>query len=396
VGLTDIWNRDNALAADRGDGNRFYLYQAGKMYVSTDGGAVWALTNSSLPAKGGYYLRVASAPGGTGEVWVSLDANGLWRSSDGGRTFTKIAWFDRSRLLTFGCAASVTNAASAYVYGVHGGEWGLYRSTDLGATWTRVNNPQGAEDACQFAGAACALAADRRVFGRVYVGTGGRGIIYGDTAAPASPNQLTATAAATNRIDLSWGDNAKNETGYVIQRSPDSNTWGFVTLAAVNATNYSDTGLATNTLYHYRVAATNAVGLSACAYASARTWTAYESWQHAFFTPDQLTNSAVSGNDADPDEDGFTNWKECAAGTDPTNTASSLALVGPTNNVVAAGKFVVCWQSVSGKTYALQATTDLLLGFTDILTGIQSTPPMNVHTDSVGSAAVKFYKVRLD
>ncbi len=52
----------------------------------------WVVIAGTLPGVFiGYYLRVASAPGRTGEVWVSLDGNGLWRSSDGGRTFAKIA-----------------------------------------------------------------------------------------------------------------------------------------------------------------------------------------------------------------------------------------------------------------------------------------------------------------
>ena len=68
---------------------------------------------------------------------------------------------------------------------------------------------------------------------------------------PAMPSGLTATAAATNRIELAWADNASNESGYLVARSPDSTDWVLVTLTVANATNYSDSGLATNTLYYY-------------------------------------------------------------------------------------------------------------------------------------------------
>lgn len=38
IGLTDLWNRDGALAADLADGNRFYLFKSDVLYASLDGG----------------------------------------------------------------------------------------------------------------------------------------------------------------------------------------------------------------------------------------------------------------------------------------------------------------------------------------------------------------------
>jgi hypothetical protein len=213
---------------------------------------------------------------------------------------------------------------------------------------------------------------------------------------PAAPTGFSATAAATNRIELVWSDNAADETGYVVDRSVDSNNWTGVTLAAANATNFSHSGLASNTLYYYRVAASNAAGLSAYASASARTWTVVQVWQHEYFTPVQLTNTLVSGDNADPDLDGLLNWQERIAGTDPTNATSSLAFGTPTNSPVVAGQFVVSWQSVGGKRYSLLAATNLLTGFGPVSNNIPATPPMNVHTDSVGSAAGRFYRVRVE
>ena len=61
---------------------------------------------------------------------------------------------------------SVTPAASA--------RYGMYRSLDGGATWKRIN-----DDATQF-GDLRALSGDSRVFGRVYLGTGTRGIRVGE------------------------------------------------------------------------------------------------------------------------------------------------------------------------------------------------------------------------
>jgi hypothetical protein len=51
--------------------------------------------------------------------------------------------------------------------------FGFYRSDDTGATWKRINDTQ---HQYGFVGI---IAGDRQTYGRVYLTTGGRGIIYG-------------------------------------------------------------------------------------------------------------------------------------------------------------------------------------------------------------------------
>ncbi|MEN8126944.1 MAG: putative Ig domain-containing protein, partial [Planctomycetota bacterium] len=81
---------------------------------------------------------------------------------------------------------------------------------------------------------------------------------------PAAPSGLSATAIATTRIDLTWVDNADNETGFKIERSIRTNG-SFVEIATVGAdvTSYSDTTVRKGTTYYYRVRATNGDGDSA-------------------------------------------------------------------------------------------------------------------------------------
>jgi hypothetical protein len=54
---------------------------------------------------------------------------------------------------------------------------GLFRSDDVSATWVRIN-----DDRHQYGNRFRCITGDPRIYGRVYVGTDGRGIVYGDRA----------------------------------------------------------------------------------------------------------------------------------------------------------------------------------------------------------------------
>lgn len=87
--------------------------------------------------------------------------------------------------------------------------------------------------------------------------------IEGATA-PSAPSNLAAAAASSSQIDLTWTDNADNETGFEVQHDTDS---GFgsatsITGIAADSTSYSVTGLDASTLYYFRVRATNEIGNS--------------------------------------------------------------------------------------------------------------------------------------
>lgn len=79
---------------------------------------------------------------------------------------------------------------------------------------------------------------------------------------PAAPTGLTATAVSSSQIDLTWVDNATDEDGFAIERSPDGSNFTVLGSVAANATAYSDTGLQSATTYYYRVAAFNGNGNS--------------------------------------------------------------------------------------------------------------------------------------
>lgn len=77
--------------------------------------------------------------------------------------------------------------------------------------------------------------------------------------APLAPVNLTAIGPTSSRIDLLWEDKSNNETGFLIEKR--SGMLPFVEVATVgaNVVSYSDTGLAANTTYEYRVRASGAM-----------------------------------------------------------------------------------------------------------------------------------------
>jgi alpha-galactosidase len=80
-------------------------------------------------------------------------------------------------------------------------------------------------------------------------------------AVPAAPSGLSATAISKTQIDLDWTDNADNETGFKIERSKRVNTnFRQIDTVGQDVTSYSDTTVKKNTLYYYRVRATNEYG----------------------------------------------------------------------------------------------------------------------------------------
>lgn len=82
------------------------------------------------------------------------------------------------------------------------------------------------------------------------------------------PTNLAASAASTTQINLSWTDDSDIEDGFKIERCSGSGCINFAEIDSVgaNVRTYSDTGLAGQTLYRYRVRAF--AGLTDTAYSN--------------------------------------------------------------------------------------------------------------------------------
>ncbi|HYR91037.1 MAG TPA: fibronectin type III domain-containing protein [Terriglobia bacterium] len=83
-----------------------------------------------------------------------------------------------------------------------------------------------------------------------------------DTVPPSVPSNLTATAASTTQINLTWIAATDNiaVSGYRLERCQGAGCTTFAQIAAPTTTTYSDTGLTPSTAYSYRVRATDAAG----------------------------------------------------------------------------------------------------------------------------------------
>ncbi|MGW2233569.1 cellulose binding domain-containing protein, partial [Streptomyces sp. NPDC001759] len=168
------------VESDRVDPKTFYGFKSGKFYVSSDGGATFTASSASgLPS--GDSVRFKALPGTKGDVWLAGGASdgayGLWHSTDGGASFTKLSNVEQADTIGFGKAATGASYQTLYTSAEIGGVRGIFRSTDKGATWTRIN-----DDAHQWGWTGAAITGDPRVYGRVYVSTNGRGVVYGDTS----------------------------------------------------------------------------------------------------------------------------------------------------------------------------------------------------------------------
>jgi hypothetical protein len=166
------------VAADRVNASKFYASGRGMMLVSIDGGATF--NPVTTPSSG----RPRPVFGVEGDLWVatSLTSSGaLLHSQDSGGSYTAVPGVNGATAVGFGAPVmpgqtypSVYLAGSVLLPGAATSVWGLYRSDDGGTTWQHLDDPQH-----QF-GYINVLAGDPRQPGRVYLGTSGRGIVYGD------------------------------------------------------------------------------------------------------------------------------------------------------------------------------------------------------------------------
>jgi cellulase/cellobiase CelA1 len=184
------------VESDRVNPKTFYAYGPSGFATSKDGGARFTASTAALPGTGTAHFH--AVPGHEGDVWFA-GSTGLLHSIDGGATFARTAGVDSAINVAFGKAAPGSAYPAVFLIGTVGGVAGVFRSDDGGAAWIRIN-----DDAHRYGNAGEALAGDPRVYGRVYLGTNGRGILYADrtggtpTTSPGTPTPTRPTPGPTS------------------------------------------------------------------------------------------------------------------------------------------------------------------------------------------------------
>ncbi len=160
--------------SDRVDGRVFYALDGenGSFLVSEDGGAHFNTRATGLPHLS-FNTQLHAVFGHRGDIWFTGQSK-LYHSVDGGRIFTHIPTTDRAEYVGFGKAAPGRSYPAVYLIGAVAGVEGIFRSDDIAADWVRINDSKH-----QF-GPIGPIIGDPRIYGRVYLGSNGRGILYAD------------------------------------------------------------------------------------------------------------------------------------------------------------------------------------------------------------------------
>jgi xyloglucan-specific exo-beta-1,4-glucanase len=160
------------ITADRVNPDKFYAFDNSTIYLSTDKGEHFIPVKTGIDTEG-YFVRIQAVFGHEGDIWIA-GGNRLYHSSNSGFDVRQIEHVEKVYAVGFGKAAPETDYPAIYLIGMVDGKYGVFRSTDKANSWIRINDDQHQYGSMDY------VAGDELVYGRVYIGTHGRGIIYGD------------------------------------------------------------------------------------------------------------------------------------------------------------------------------------------------------------------------
>ncbi len=174
------------ICSDRVNPKVFYAYAENTFYMSEDGGQTFKTVKTDLESESS---KIKAVPGKEGHVWIPGSTTGLSYTTDGGKTITKVDGITRCDVVGFGKAKAGSDYLAIYICGETDDLYAVYRSDDMAKNWVRVN-----DDQHQYGSINYSITGDLRVYGRVFVATNGRGIVYGE---PTSGSVITPTPTKT-------------------------------------------------------------------------------------------------------------------------------------------------------------------------------------------------------
>jgi hypothetical protein len=133
------------------------------------GASTFNASLSSVPGQSGHLFFTSGQQDGT-----NPGGSKFMRSRDGGTTWSEVAGMQEVYAFGFGAAASGQSYPAIFVAGYLNNRWGLWRSDDNAANWVSLGDTP-----LDMADQVTAISGDANVYGRIYVGFGGSGAIYG-------------------------------------------------------------------------------------------------------------------------------------------------------------------------------------------------------------------------
>jgi photosystem II stability/assembly factor-like uncharacterized protein len=244
-----------SVSSDRVNKNKFYGFAAGNFYISTNGGATFTKTTATgLPtnmaddkAMMETKFDFKAMPGHEGDIWCaggnsSEGFYGIWHSTDSGASFTKLSNVQEADVIGFGKAAPGQNYMALYSSAKVNGVRGIFRSDDAGASWVRIN-----DDQHQYARINMCITGDPRIYGRVYVGTNGRGIVYGDISSSVKNSSISLASATFDK-------NTSKQADILVTMTLNDNIFSGIyngSTALVSGTDYTISGTTVTILKSY-------------------------------------------------------------------------------------------------------------------------------------------------
>ncbi len=120
-----------------------------------------------------------------------------------GDSWVKVSGVQQAKAFGFGKALGSSTYPAVYINGQINGQWGIWRSGNQGTTWDLVSiYPAGIYDSVS------TVNGDMNIAGRVYVGLGGNGYVYGDSSATGSEGTPVATPSPlpNSKLLSPWQD----------------------------------------------------------------------------------------------------------------------------------------------------------------------------------------------
>jgi titin len=146
-----------------------------------------------------------------------------------------------------------SKSATAYIVNV-----------ETGTVWAaNTTQPSGTATTLDLTGLTADTSYTYQVLAVNTTGTGAASNTVTPTTILAPPTGFSATEASDTSVTLAWTA-VTDATNYIVQSSPDSNTWTTATGTSFtqSSNSYAVTGLTPGTVYYYRIASFNTLGQS--------------------------------------------------------------------------------------------------------------------------------------